>query len=70
MHEENSPVRTVSDSKWMRAQLTKFRAFVNPHHMIVVQVRKSLKWINSYQDIPGISLEEEFNPLENLQKHE
>jgi len=29
-----------------------------------------LKWINSYQDIPGISLEEQFNPLENQKNHE
>lgn len=54
----------------MGTQLTEFCSFVNSHHVVVIEVGESLKWIHSYQNIPSISLEEEFNPLEKLQEDE
>ena len=55
----SSPVCSITNSKNMRTQFPKCCSFILFHHVSVIQMRQSLKWINCYQDIASVCLKRE-----------
>lgn len=62
------PVSRISNSKRMWAQLTKDCPFILLHHMIIIQMRQSLKRVHGNQYTSCISLEKPLGQLASYSK--
>lgn len=62
----NKPVARICNRKEMRTQLSKSSSFVLLHHVDIIQVWQSPERIDSYQNVPRVSLHDCYQNLSSV----